>query len=148
MTAKTAKSETIQAREAIAVALDAKIGNMPEWQAFRHLDRALLAMETEQPSALKILPLPARKARINGGQPSYMSLADQALSDTGKPVTTAKLMEFIGKRRSLSSGDPAKAKIVIQSSLSKDKRFKSVPWEGARAWWYADKPLPKRESTT
>jgi hypothetical protein len=48
----------------------------------------------------------------------------------------------------MSGGDPAKAKIVVQSSLSKDKRFKSVPWEGKRAWWYADRPIPKRESTT
>jgi len=144
MTTKTAKSETMQAREAMAAVLDAKIGNMPEWKAFRAIDRALLALETEQPSTL---PLLARKARINGAPPSYTSLADQALTETGKPVSTNKIMEFIGKRRALSSGDPAKAKIVVQSSLSKDKRFKSVPWEGARAWWYTDKPLPKRESS-
>ncbi|HXL69522.1 MAG TPA: hypothetical protein VN930_12300, partial [Xanthobacteraceae bacterium] len=62
MTTKTAKSETMQAREAMAAVLDAKIGNMPEWKAFRAIDRALLALETEQPSTL---PLLARKARIN-----------------------------------------------------------------------------------
>jgi hypothetical protein len=144
MTTKTAKTEMMQAHEAIAAVLDAKIGNMPEWKAFRAVDRALLALEMEQPS---VLSLPVRKARINGAPPSYMSLADQALTETGKPVSTNKLMEFISQRRALSSGDPAKAKIVVQSSLSKDKRFKSVPWEGARAWWYADKPLPKRESS-
>ena len=143
MTTKTAKSEMMLAHEAIAAALDAKIGNMPEWKAFRAVDRALLALDTEQPPTINPSPQTARKVRINGGQPSYMSLADQALTESGKPVTTTKLMEFIGKRRVLSSGDPAKAKIVVQSSLSKDKRFKSVPWEGTRAWWYADKPLPK-----
>ena len=146
MTAKTAKKEMIQAHEAIAAALDAKIGNMPEWQAFRHLDRALLALEAEQPEQP---PAPAAEPRtrrprqqINGANPSYMSLADQALTETGKPITTNNLMEYIGQRRSIT-GDPAKAKIVVQSSLSKDKRFRSVPWEGKRAWWYVDRAVPK-----
>ena len=67
-------------------------------------------------------------------------------SEAGKPVRTNKLMEFIAQHRPLSGDDPAKAKIVIQSSLNKDKRFKSVPWEGKRAWWYADRPIPKKES--
>lgn len=144
MTTKTAKSEMMRAHEAIAAALDAKIGNMPEWLAFRAVDRALLALETEteQLPAAAITPPAARKTRINGGQPSYMSLADQAMTETGRPITTIKLMEFIGKRRAFS-GDPAKAKIVVQSSLSKDTRFKSVPWEGKRAWWYADRAVPK-----
>ena len=141
----TAKSEMMQAHEAIAAALDAKIGNMPEWRAFRAVDRALLALEAETPPATATTPQAARKTRINGAPPSYMSVADQALAETGKPITTAKLMEFIGKRRTFS-GNPAKAKIVVQSSLSKDQRFKSVPWEGARAWWYADKPVPKKET--
>jgi hypothetical protein len=58
------------------------------------------------------------------------------------------MLDYIAERRPLSGDNIAKAKIVVQSSLSKDKRFKSVPWEGKRAWWYADKPLPKRESAT
>lgn len=147
MTAKTAKIEMMQAHEAIAAALDAKIGHMPEWQAFRHLDRALLALEAEQPEdspTLKIIPKPLRiRVRPNGVPPSYMSLADQALSETGKPIPTDKIVDYIAQHRPLSGDDPAKAKIVIQSSLSKDKRFKSVPWDGRRAWWYADKPIPK-----
>jgi hypothetical protein len=148
LTAKTAKSELLKAHEAIAAALDAKIGNMPEWQAFRHVDRALLALEEEQPIPPSFLQQARRRPRINGGHLSYMTLADQALTEVGRPVRTDKLMEFIAQRRPLSGDDPAKAKIVIQSSLSKDKRFKSVPWEGKRAWWYADRPLPKKELGT
>jgi hypothetical protein len=146
MTTKTAKSEMMQAHEAIAAVLDAKIGNMPEWKAFRAVDRALLALEAGQPSGLRVLPLPVRKKRITGTVIPYMTLTDQALTETGRPVTTNKLMEYIGQRRPLSSNDPAKAKIVVQSSLSKDKRFRSVPWDGTRAWWYADKPIPKKET--
>jgi hypothetical protein len=146
MTAKTAKSELLKAHEAIAAALDAKIGNMPEWQAFRHLDRALLALEEEHPEQMPtppVVPRPRIRPRINGAHPSYMSLADQALTETGKPIPTNKIMDYIAQRRPLSGEDPAKAKIVIQSSLSKDKRFRSVPWEGKRAWWYADRPVPR-----
>jgi hypothetical protein len=152
MTAKTAKHEMMQAHEAIAAALDAKIGNMPEWQAFRHLDRALLALEAEQPeqppTPAAIPQRPRIRVRLNAAPPSYMSLADQALTETGKPISTARMLDYIAERRPLSGDNIAKAKIVVQSSLSKDKRFKSVPWEGKRAWWYADKPLPKRESAT
>jgi hypothetical protein len=150
MTTKIAKDEVMQARKAAMATLDSKIGNMPEWQTFRHLDRALLALEDEQPVPLvqPITPRHRERLRHNGAHPSYMTLADQALTEAGRPVRTNKLMEFIAQHRPISGGDPAKAKIVVQSSLSKDKRFKSVPWEGKRAWWYADRPIPKRESTT
>jgi hypothetical protein len=148
MTTKTAKHEMMQAHEAIAAALDAKIGNMPEWQAFRHLDRALLALEAEQPAPPASPQQRRIRPRINGEHVPYMTLADQALTKAGHPVPTTDLMQFIGQYRPLSSSDPAKARIVVQSSLSKDKRFKSVPWAGKRAWWYADRPIPKRESTT
>jgi len=139
----TAKTELMQAHETMAAVLDAKFSHVPEWKAFRSIDRALLALENERAGidAQKSAP---RRERA-GQPPSYMSLANQALTEAGKPVPTNKLVDFIGHRRSFA-GDPAKAKIVIQSSLSKDKRFRSVPWDGARAWWYADKPIPKKET--
>ena len=51
------------------------------------------------------------------------------------------MMEYVAAHRLI--GDPKKARIVVQSSLSKDVRFESVAWRGGRAWWYADKPVPK-----
>jgi hypothetical protein len=149
MTTKTAKDEMLSAHEAIASVLDAKIGNMPEWKAFRAIDRALLALDAAHLVASPpVIPSPRinLRARINGAPLSYMSLADQALAEAGKPVPTDKIMDFISARRPLSGDDPAKAKIVVQSSLSKDKRFKSVPWDGRRAWWYADRAVPKKET--
>jgi len=145
MTTKTAADEMMAAREAIAAALDAKIGNMPEWQAFRAADRALLALALSQPSASKSIPIPRPRLRINDGAPiPYMTLADKALTEADKPLTTAEVVDYIGKHRPLPNppGDRQRVKITIQSSLSKDERFRSVPWQGGRAWWYANRPVP------
>src|ERR1041385_7329175 len=102
MTTNTAADEMMAAREAIAAALDAKIGNMPEWQAFRAADRALLALALSQPSASKSIPIPRPRLRINDGAPiPYMTLADKALPEADKPLTTAEVVDYIGKHRPL-----------------------------------------------
>ncbi|HTE76908.1 MAG TPA: hypothetical protein VK653_09220 [Xanthobacteraceae bacterium] len=137
-----AKTEMMRAHEAMAVVLDAKFSNVPEWQAFRAIDRALLALESEQP----IDPPPRERSRItravSGEVPSYVSLALKSFEETGAPIPTPKLMEFVAGRRQLPP-DPNRAKVNVTSSLSKEKRIKSVPWLGGRAWWYADRPVPK-----
>jgi hypothetical protein len=142
--AMTAKTELMKAHETMAAVLDGKFSHVPEWKAFRSIDRALLALETEHAAAGNGAQraVPRHRERI-GQPPSYMSLADKALTETGKPITTDNLMTYIAQHRALSGGDAAKAKIVVQSSLSKDKRFRSVPWEGKRAWWYTDRAVPK-----
>jgi hypothetical protein len=137
MTTQSAKIAMIKAHKALAAVLDAKLGNMPEWAAFRDLDRELLAGEPEPPKPIQHRVRP----RLNGAQPSYMSLANRALTEAGKPIPTADMVEYISRHRTLRN--PALAKIVIQSSLSKDKRFESIPWEGRRAWWFTDRPVPK-----
>ena len=143
MTAKDAKTEMMEAREAAIAALDTKIGNMSEWKIFRSIDRAIHALEPKS-KAIPLTRVQYRpRIRLTGSPPSYMSLADKALTETGKPMTTGAIVDYIGRHRVLT-GD--KAKIVIQSSLSKDDRFKSIPWAGGRAWWYADKPVPKNET--
>jgi hypothetical protein len=139
----TAKTELMKAHETMDAVLDAKFSNVPEWKAFRSIDRALLALEVEQATATPKNGGQFFRHRVRIGKPlSYMSLANQALTETGKPIRTNDLVDYIARHRPLS-GDPAKARIVIQSSLSKDKRFKSVPWEDKRAWWYADRAVPK-----
>lgn len=143
MTTKTAKEEMMQAHEAMAKVLDVKLQNMPEWQAFRAIDRALLALDlaSEPKPPLPIHPLP--KARINSGPMPYVTLAFNCLTEAGKPVPTPKLVEYIAKHRDL--GDLEKAKVNITSSLSKDERFKSVEWANGRAWWLVGQPVPKTE---
>lgn len=143
----TAKSEMMQAHEAMAAVLDAKFSNVPEWKAFRAIDRALLALETESGvGALFVKPRP--RVRLNGHRderPSYTTLAGMALQERGKPIPTPQLMEYIGARRKLDS-DAERAKVTVTSTLSKSPHYKSVPWEGGRAWWYADRPVPKSKS--
>jgi hypothetical protein len=140
----TAKSEMIQAQEAMAAVLDAKFSNVPEWKAFRAINRALFALETEQVAAPKASVERRIISPTATALPSYVSLTLRAIDEGGQPVTTPKLMEFIAKHRQL--GDPEKAKISVTSSLSKDKRIKSIIWEGGRAWWEASKPIPKKET--
>jgi hypothetical protein len=145
MSAKTAKDEMMQAHEAMAAVLDAKFRTVPEWRAFRAIDRALLALEVAPSSAVRMPPHIANRRRPEGAPPSYTSLADQLIGETGKPVPTNEIMAFIASKRSIGS-DRDRAKVTVQSSLSKDKRFKNVAWEGGRAWWYADRPIPKKET--
>lgn len=146
MSTKTAKDEMMQAHEAMAAVLDAKLGALPEWKAFRAIDRALLALDTiSAPMPAAQRPLDISRRRHAGTPPSYTALAEQIIGETGKPVPTKDIMAFIGSKRPIAS-DPDKAKVSVQSSLSKDRRFKNVSWEGGRAWWYADRPIPKRET--
>jgi hypothetical protein len=138
----TAKSELMQAHEAMAVVLDAKFSHVAEWKAFRAIDRALLALEAEQP--IMTVHTAARFSRKKQ-ELSYNNLTEMALKETGRPIATPQLMTFITARRKVDS-DPKKAKINVTSSLSKSSQFESVEGEGGTAWWYADKPLPKKET--
>jgi hypothetical protein len=42
-------------------------------------------------------------------------------------------IKFIGK-------DP---KLSLSATLSRSPQFRSVSYDGARCWWFADRPLPK-----
>lgn len=141
----TAKTELMQAHEAMAAVLDAKFSQVPEWKAFRAIDRALLALETEQASTGKAETTQRRTHFKSNGVPSYNSLTDKALQETGKPITTGALLLFIRNHRDVGP-DLDRAKINITSGLSKSRLFRNVPWEGGSAWWYADKPVPKKET--
>jgi hypothetical protein len=157
MTAKNAKIEMMQAHEAMAKVLDAKFATLPEWIAFRAIDRALLALDEadasrpESSSNTRVLTaaiLPERfapRAYYSGppgaGFPSYVALTAQALGETKQPITSNELVYYIKSVRALGD-DLEKAKVNITSSVSKDKRFASVPWANGRAWWWADQPIP------
>jgi hypothetical protein len=140
----TTKSELMQAHEAMASVLDAKLANMPEWKAFRAIGRALQA-EGGKARAPEAIPTRARSILKVRDVPSYTMLTERALQERGRPIVTPDLMDFIGRHRNLSN-DSEKAKVNVTSSLSKSDRFRSVPWEGGKAWWYADKPIPKKET--
>jgi len=142
--------DLIEAHEAMAAVLDARFHNIKEWTAFRAIDRALLSSLTKPATPTPPTEIARRfreRVRLHdeAAPTPYMTLAANALTETDKPITTAELMDYIGARRSIG-GDPKRARIVVQSSMSKDERFKSIPWEGGRAWWWSDKPIPKKET--
>lgn len=135
----------------MASMLDHKLSAMPEWRTFRRVDRMLLRRIGTAPVAapVQVAPKIERKRiqpELFGDAPiPYMTLAANALTETGQPITTVDLMDYIGKRRTIT-GDPKKARIVVQSSLSKDERFRSIPWNGGRAWWWKNQPPPQKKT--
>lgn len=135
-----ARDEIKLARAQLAEALDARLAGDPLWKAFRAMDRALDSLE--QSHVPKTQPYVLDTGRTVHLVPTYNVLAKQVILDAGRPVPTSEIMEFIRRHRKLSA-DPEKAKVNVTSSLSKDKRFKSVPWENGRAWWYGNEPPPK-----
>lgn len=141
------RQELLEARETIAEGLDDKFKNVPEWRAIRAIDRALAALD--RPSAV-----PAHAGSLvrfpDGGTkrlyPTYTVLARRFIEHKNAPVTTPELVEYIKQSRPLHS-DLEKAKINITSSLSKDEKFESIPWEGGRAWWLKGRDLPSRAAS-
>jgi hypothetical protein len=132
------KTELMQAQEVMVALLDTKLGNMPEWKAFRAIQRAISAEEEA--------PNPPPKTRTRTPQPGqalpYTVLTGSAIKERGRPIPTPTLIEFIGQHRDLGP-DLERAKVNITSTLSKSPLFKSVPWEGGKGWWYANQPVPK-----
>ena len=148
--------DLLRAREDLALALDAKLKDLPEWRAMRAIDRAIAALAANpflSPSRVPVRPLVPPRRQVGGESatgstprlyPTYTALARSFIEFKSAPITTPELIEFIGKNRPLHP-DPEKAKVNITSTLSKDKEFVSIPWEGGRAWWLSDRTLPVRE---
>jgi hypothetical protein len=123
--------------------LDARMGKLPEWRAFRALDSAIAALEGRTPRGpLQAESTPAQEAgQLRGSEGSYVELALQLLNTRGEPVASGEIFEFIRARRDLGE-DAGRARRSIQTALSKDRRVRSVSWRGGRSWWYADRDLP------
>jgi hypothetical protein len=138
------KNDLALARDEMLAVLDEKFANMPEWRAFRAMDKALTAMD--EGSALKRKTSSPRVIRRRPSEgPTYVDLALEAVAAKGVPVPTTDLIRFIAPKRNLDA-ESEKTRINIQSGLSRDKRIKSVPWAGGRAWWFADRKVPNTNS--
>jgi hypothetical protein len=148
--AMTHKDDLSQARNDMLSVLDEKLAQMPEWRAFRAMDKALWAMSAMQATAPKAngaeQPTARRRTRTVG-TPSYADLAIEAIDTKGFPIPTADIVRFIGTRRELDP-DQEKARVNIQSGLSRDKKIRSISWRGGRAWWHANRPPPKESAGT
>jgi hypothetical protein len=137
--------ELAAAKEALAIALDAKLANMPEWQAYRRIERAVSALEKEASSVAIVNHVLGfgRSARMPR-QASYADLAIEIITKNGAPLPTPDIVAEIGKIRDLGS-DPEKARVNVSSSMSKDPRIANVPWRGGKAWWISGREVPRNE---
>lgn len=139
----SAKSEMQAARAELILALDAKLGDMPEWKAFRAIERGIAALSGpangQNASSIlqKLSMTPVYRNKL-----SYGDLAFKALSDSPMPLTTIEVIDIIENSKGEKFEDAEKAKINIASSLSRDVRIKSVPWRNGKAWWPAEKEIP------
>lgn len=125
-------------REKMLVALDAKFAGVPEWEAFRELDRYIAVGEEQTPAR-------GAKKRRTKKRVSYADLGVDILTTMAKPMATAEMVKFIASNRGLSPDD-SKVKVNIQSALSHDDRFKNVAWRGGRAWWFKNREVPADEA--
>lgn len=141
----SAKTELVAARDAMLLVLDAKLAEMPEWKAFRAIDRGLAALRAEAgPPKSLTLASPVKGFPTNlrfRVMPSYAEMAVAALNEANRPLTSIEIIAEISKTRDLGP-DAEKAKVNVTSSLSKDERIRSIPWSGAKAWWLADRDPP------
>lgn len=131
------------ARAELADALDIKFANDPIWKAFRAMDRALESFDHAKPRSASFK---LDSGKTIGLIPTYTTLARQAIIEADRPITTPELMDYIGRHRKLAA-PPEKAKINVTSSLSKDEKFESIPWEGGRAWWLKGRDLPSKAAS-
>jgi hypothetical protein len=136
----TTKDNLLQAHQTMSAVLDIKFQNHPEWKAFKAIDKALIDL-IEAPRTALNGTTPPRATRITA-ESSYVDLGVEALNEAGEPVTTDRMIEFIRSHREIPA-DPDRAKVNISSSFSKADRLVSVAWRGGRAWWHANRPLPK-----
>jgi hypothetical protein len=133
------KADLLQARNEIMAVLDDKFRNVPEWKAFRAMDRALMAMDghiTLMGSDESPLPTSRKRSKL-----SYVDLALEAIRRSGKPVPISEIVAFIGSQRDVRN--PDSIRVNIQSALSRDPRVQSIVWSGGRGWWFADREAPE-----
>ncbi len=113
-----------------------------------------LRIVTQALADLDAIPAPPRQGAVlvvSGARvlkrPRLASSIQQAalfaLEDAGSPVSTREMLDAVQRY-----GKTVRAKNPVwglSNTLSTDKRFRSVPWNGARGWWFSDKEVPDQE---
>jgi hypothetical protein len=133
----------IQVRDDLVAALDAKLKDMPEWRAFREVDRQIVAASSGAAQAAG--PRPGRRPRTDSfGAPRkpYADLALDLINSSGAPQPTPEIVAYIMEQQPQPGRDVRKVRINIQSGLSRDPRLTSVAWGKGRAWWHSNRPVP------
>ena len=91
------------------------------------------------------------KRHANGGpsigRESNADAAYAVLTAAGRPMTVAELVEATEKRMGMKLGG-TKPLYNFSSTLSRDKRMKSVHWKHSRRWWLTAVALPPETQPT
>ena len=145
------KADLLAAHKAMVAVLDAKFAKNQEWQAFRAIDKALLAHIEQNaaavPATVAESPRDGRSARARknsrNGEPSYPDLAVRALTTNNRPMPTGELIGYIRQYRSLPKTDERRTRVNISSSFSHDERLENILYNGERTWWLAGRDVPQ-----
>jgi hypothetical protein len=131
--------DLIQARHEMMGVLDEKFKNVPEWRAFRAIDRVLMAMNGSSAEGESTDIIHPPRVRLTGFA-SYVDLGVDLIRRTGKPVPTTEIVSFVAQQKNRA---PEDIKTNVQSALSRDNRIESIRWSGGRGWWLKGQEVPK-----
>jgi hypothetical protein len=73
---------------------------------------------------------------------TYPALALRALTEAGRPLASAEMIEFIRQHRELPEPTERSTIVNITSAFSHEKNLKNIWWGGGRKWWFADREPP------
>lgn len=125
-----------------AKTLERALEAMPEFRRLKVIQKALADLAAIGAGKNVIadtfkLTLPSKLAS------SINQAAGFALEEVGYPLSTQELLKATPRYgRTVGGQNPA---TNLSNSLSSDKKFQSVPWDGGRAWWFANRPVPQSQ---
>jgi hypothetical protein len=131
----SSRDDLLEAQSAMLAVLDEKLKDMPEWRAFRAMEKFITAIGNSVESGES----PASPQHPEREKLSYGDLGHLVLSEAGKPLATPEMLAAVARRRGV---DPEEKKAVISTALSKDERIENIRWGNGRAWWLVGRALP------
>lgn len=141
-----AQNSTLDALTALRADTHARLLENYDYRALIALDRAIMDITGEKPTADLGAGAPIKPKRNSGDEPKVegMSQADAAhVLLTGmlyEPVPIARLVSALNAHGITVGG--AQPNINLSSVLSKDGRFRSVRFRDRACWWVKGRPFP------
>ncbi len=127
--------ELLRAREEIARSLRA---TSPPFVALEALDKLISGGAA---------PAPAKPEEDADGIKNADWLAFQ-LERLKKPTSAIYLGSLLKEAGRTQLEDSSAVAASVSSTLSRDKRFTSLKWNGRTRWWFAGKPVPPEPRLT
>jgi hypothetical protein len=127
---------------ALRAQIEARLQESEDYRALKALDKALADLghaSKEQVGS----PLIRQPRRVSDGL-SHADAAEKVMDQIGEPIPIADLVSRVREMGAHVGGqDP---NINLSSTLSKDPRFRSVRYQGRKAWWLAGRAYPNEDA--